>query len=100
MSRAPTQDQRLERSAMIMRLKELKVLIAGWEFPPGHEHYIDHVYIKDIWQKEEKLLAEKKAKSSGIIQVRTRPDPEAVKEVLHWMRKNRKHDREGTREYY
>lgn len=96
----PLTDHQLERQAMIVRLKELKVLIAGWDFPASHPHYIENSWIKDIWQQEEHLEAAKLSKQSKVTQIPTRPDPAAVKEVLGWMRKNRKHTADGTKEYY
>ena len=75
-------DNQLEREAMILRLRELKVVIAGAEFPPRHEFYIETSWIKDIWQKEEYLAAEKAAKPK---QRKYKPDPEhariAIKEI-------------------
>ena len=91
-------DEDIERQAIILRLKTLSVLVAGWDSPKeDKDAYIETVYLKDILEKEEHL---ERARLMTPRAIPRKADPEAAKEVLRWLRKNKKHKEEGTREFY
>ncbi len=89
-----------ERQAIILRLRELGAIVAGADLPKENYYYIETAQLRDFLQKEEHLAAAEAAKKPKLVGPRMVPDPEASKEVLHWMRQDRKHKEEGTKEYY
>lgn len=88
-----------ERQAIILRLRELGTIVAGADLPKENHYYVETAQLRDFLQKEEHLAAAEAAKPK-LVGPRMVPDPEASKEVLHWMRRDRRHKKEGTRQYY